>query len=187
MNTRAWIIIPVLLMSACTQYTLVEPQPQKIGDFYTVAPQIHWSREKQGAIELWTVDGPALQAIRFFSGIEDGESMFPATGADSKLPSYRSGMTAIEVEEFVIDTLARLGGTDVQAANLRPFQFGRTPGFRFEFTFLTREGLEFEGMAAGAEARDRLYLILYTGARSHYFGKHKNDVERIFESIQTSA
>lgn len=187
MKARLVISIVCLLLSACSHYTLLEPHRYQVTEFYSVEPQISWSRAKQGTVELWTVDGPLLQAVRLISDIKEGDVLFPVFGQDKKLPQFRAGMTATEIQELVVDSMAASGAANISTSNLRPFQFGTLPGFRFELQFLSADGLEFDGTAAGTTSEGRLFLILYTGTRSHYFDKHKPDVERMLQSIQTSA
>lgn len=188
MNTRSiFSILVILFLSSCTHYTLLEPQRHQVSSVYSVEPQIQWSRVKTGAIEEWTVDGPILQLVRFFDGVKDGDSLFPTYGKNQKRPLFRAGMNATEVQEFVVDTMSAIGYADVRAENLRPFQFGSLPGFRFELQYLSAEGLERNGIAAGTTSGEKLYLILYTGTRSHYFDKHKPHVERMLQTIQTSS
>jgi hypothetical protein len=185
MKSRNLICLLVLLLSSCAYYTLVETDRQKVSDVYSVDPQINWSRSKESTVEIWTVDGPLLQAIRFFDGIADGDGLFRSTDPNKKFPLFRAGMTATEIQELVVDTIANMGGGNVNASSLRPFKFGALPGFRFEVEFLSDDGLELEGLVAGATHKERLYLIVYSGTRAHYFGKHKDDVERMLSSIQT--
>lgn len=71
----------------------------------------------------------------------------------------------------------------VKATNLRPIQFGKAPGYRFEYTHVSKDGLEMEGLAIGAVLHERLYLIIYEGTRQYYFQKHKLDVEKIIDSV----
>lgn len=173
-----------LLLSACAQISLVEPKRQKIGEAFSVEAQIAWSRIPAERIEIWTVDGLRLQAVRFFKGVKDRETLFKA-GEDAKLPVFRAEMTANEVMELVVDTLSRAGASQVAARGLRPADFGDAPGFRFEFGFVDANGLDGEGIAGGAVIEARLYLILYTGSRAHYFPKYKDDVDRLLDSVET--
>jgi hypothetical protein len=103
-------------------------------------------------------------------------------------------MTANEVLEFVVDSMmapyqrALIGpsmlGTGVQTFHLRPFKFGSQPGFRFELTFLSEEGLEYDGFVVGAIKDEKLYLICYAGTREYYYPKYKDAAEQIIASIQ---
>ena len=71
----------------------------------------------------------------------------------------------------------------VKATNLRPTQFGKASGYRFEYTYVSKHGLEMEGFAVGAVLHERLYLIIYEGTSQYYFQKHKLDVEKIIDSV----
>ena len=93
-------------------------------------------------------------------------------------------MTASEIVEFFVDTLSAAGFQKVNTLNLRPEKFGDTQGFRFEMTYLTRAGLEKQGIVAGAVLKERLHLIVYTAAREHYYDKYKDHVDRIIQSVR---
>jgi hypothetical protein len=196
-NRRNILLAIIFLLSACAYYNLVEPVKTDIGSRYSVEPQIAWSRSTQGLIEIWTVDGPALEAIQFFNGIGDGQTLFPAYGKQKeKLPKFKKDMTPNEVLEFIVDSIMAPGlpspvgpnmkGIGAQTIHLRPFKFGSHPGFRFELSFLSQEGLEYEGFVVGTIQDDKLYLICYTGTRQYYYHKYKESVEQIIASIDMS-
>ena len=193
-NRKKILLVIIFLLNGCAYYDLVEPVKRDIGSSYRVEPQIAWSRAAQGKIEIWTVDGPALEAIHFFNGIADGETLFPAYGKQKeKLPKFKKDMTANEVMEFIVDSImaqhpqslveAHLKGTGAQTMHLRPFKFGDHPGYRFELSFLSQEGLEYEGFVVGTIKDDKLYLICYTGTRLYYYPKYKEYVEQLIASI----
>jgi len=182
-RTIAALLCMMLGTGCATAYSLVEPRRAPIGDLYTVEPQIPWSAAKAGKMELWTVDGPALQAIRFINGLTDGDALFGGRDKE-KRPKFRKAMTPTEIMEFVVDSLASSGLQKVEATNLRPEPFGDVPGFRFEMRFVYGGGLEGQGLVVGAVAKEKLYLIMYTGARAHYYAKHEEDVERLVRSVR---
>ncbi|MBI2080419.1 MAG: hypothetical protein HYT86_01640 [candidate division NC10 bacterium] len=93
-------------------------------------------------------------------------------------------MTPTEIMEFAVDSLAAAGLEKVQASGLRPERFGTAQGFRFEMTYLTRQGLEGQGTVVGAVVNERLHLIIYSGARAHYYPKYRDHVERLIQSIR---
>ena len=180
------VLVP-LLLGGCNTYTLVEKERIKVSDAFTVDPQINWSRLREGHIELWTVDGHYLQALRFLDGVGDGQSLLETfVGQNPEMPPFRKDMRATEVQELVVDTLTKMGGGNVESSTLDPINFGSEPGFRFELSFLTEDGLEMDGLAAGAVIDEKLYLILYTGARQFYFQKYHSHVERVIGSVQTA-
>ncbi len=187
MRRIATIAVLLVTLAGCAQYSLVEAKTQNIGGAYTVEAQIDWNKHAEGKVETWTADGPGLEALRFFKGLDDGDALFirpVGTAKEIRFPAYRAGMTASEVMEFVVESLGRAGAANLEARGLQPAQFGAVPGFRFELTFATAQGLEMSGLAAGAVIEDKLHLILYTGARIHYFPKYREDVERLLGSIE---
>ncbi len=179
---RLLAFLAVIIFSGCAHYSLIEPKTYVIADVYSIEPQIAWSSSVRGKSENWTVDGPSLQTILFVKGLEDGESVFPPKG-EKEPPKFKSYMKANEVMEFILDSWRYSGVVQVKATNLRPIQFGKAPGYRFEYTYVSKNGLEMEGLAIGAVLHEQLYLIMYEGTRQYYFQKHKLDVEKIIESV----
>ena len=183
MARPASLFILALLIAACVQYSLVKAEKVAIGDVYTVDAQILWNKKTEGKTEIWTVDGPLLQELRFIKGIEDGEALFRG-GAGRKFPPFKSKMTAIEIKELFETSLAQIGVARMRTLNLRPESFGEVPGFRFEFTYVLKNGLEKQGFALGAVIGELLHMIIYSGTRLHYYPKHKDDVEALVRSIR---
>lgn len=184
MPTRAaHAFLLALFLSGCATYSLVKPVRTPIGDHYTVEPQIAWSAARSGKYAHWTVDGRLLQQIEFVTGLDDGEPLIPDKEQHKK-QVFRKGMAPSDIMELVVDSLAMDGAQKLETRNLRPMPFGTQPGFRFEARFVGKDGLEYEGLVAGAAIKDRLYLIQYSGAHAHYFSKHKQHVERMIESIE---
>ena len=114
------MLLTIMAISGCatTGFTLVEPKRRQMGDLYTVDPQISWSASEKEKVEVWTIDGPALQAVKFFHGIDDGEPLIEPKKAGEERPKFDADMTAIEVMELVIDTLAAEGSSGVKARAL---------------------------------------------------------------------
>ena len=189
-DRMVWMLIclAAAAMSGCSQYNLIEPKRYAITDVYSIEPQIPWSASRSGKLEIWTVDGQALQKIIFVKGLEDGESIFPSRGRRSQRrrtepPKFKAYMRANEVLEFVLDSWRYMGRGQVKSKKLSPTRFGKAPGYHFEYSYLTKSGLEMEGMGVGAVLDDKLYLIVYEGTNQYYFGKHKPDVEKLIESV----
>jgi hypothetical protein len=79
------VLFAVLLTaSGCAPYALVEPTRTRIGESYSVDPQIRWTSLRAGGrTELWTVDGPALDSLRFMKDVGDGQSLLGPSAAAS--------------------------------------------------------------------------------------------------------
>jgi hypothetical protein len=186
MRRVCMVLLVVLATASCAQYSLVEPKRQTIGGTYNVDAQIAWSKTSSGKIVTWTVDSPWLEEVRFATGLTDGDKLFepPRDKAEDNWPEFKSSMRANDIMDFVVDSLARSGMGEVRARNLRPDEFGSASGFRFELSFLSSDGLAYEGLAAGAVIDDKLLLILYTGTHDYYFPKYREPVERLIGSVQ---
>lgn len=207
MKPKILFLTVLLFIGGCTHYTAVPAERRAIGDLYSVKSNITWSQADEGGIQVWTIDGPLLEALRFVT-LKDGDTLFPAADKDDKLPRFRAHMTPNEVVEFFAASLKSVsGGVDthqlargmahpagiragsinastLDVKNLRPADFSRLPGFRFDFSFLSKEGLERQGIAFGSIHEGKLFLMVYTGTKEYYFDKHKQDVEAIFSSVQ---
>ena len=179
------ILAMLAVLGGCAAYSLVDAKQQTIGGTYTVEPGIQWSKITDDKIEVWTVDGASLEAIRFYSGMEAGDRLFTVS-KDVKLPTYDPAMKASEVMEFVVDSIARGGAGNVEGTALRPTQFGTVPGFRFDLSYTSSDGLWVDGLAIGATIDGKLHLIVYAGARQHYFPKYRDEVERMIGTIETT-
>jgi len=178
-----WLALAILLLGSCARYTLVEPKPRTIADLYTVDPQTQWSATTFGKWEIWTVDGSGLEAVQFLTGLNDGQPLFQTADAQKRM-KFQKSMSPSELAELLADGLTSVGAQNVTITNLRPYRFGAADGFRCELSFLNSYGLEKQGLAAGAAVNGRLYLVLYTGAKVHYYDAHRGEVERIIESIR---
>jgi len=180
------LVAATMLLAACSHYALVPPAPYTVADAYVVEPQRPWSRVRRGGHELWTVDGPALQALHLWAGIADGEALIAGRDEhDKDVPVYRRGMRAPDVADLVAASISLQGGEATVEA-LRPAPFGALRGFRFELSFATESGLEKRAACLGAITPDgRLHLIVYEGAAEYYFGQYQDSVAALFGSVRT--
>ena len=195
MRLIAVLLVVLAGAAGCPAYTVVEPARTRVGEGYSVEPQIRWTSLRQaGRSELWTVDGPVLNWLRLVKDVADGETLLgraittPGPGGgrtpEDKQPRFRATMTPSEIMELVVDTWTLLGASKIQATGLRPAKFGSADGFRFELAFVWPDGVEARAMVAGAVVKSRLQLIVYSGARLHYFDKYRPAVDRLFESVR---
>ncbi len=186
--TAAFALAVALTLSACSQFALVEAQkPVTLGGIYTIDPQIAWSKISNGPLEMWTVDGPLLDQVRFYNGIVDGEPLLLLRGPDAiTLPRFRKSMSPLEIRDLIVATFAREGLQNVETRDLRPAPFGPDAGFRFEYGYLTSDGLKKKGMVAGAIHDGRLFVIAYAAPEIHYFDRYRDTVERMIASLRAA-
>jgi hypothetical protein len=171
-------------------YRLIEPGRQTIAGAYTVEPARPWSAFARGEPTTWTIDGPNLQRLRFIGGIEDGQPLLPnppllaLLRVPDRRPRFRTALTLPEVAEIVADGLF---GSLFAPRNIRPAPFGTAPGFRFEVSYATSDGVSREALVAGAVIDRRLHVVVYEGTALHHFARHRDEAERIIDSIRLTA
>lgn len=185
MTRLAVLCLVGVALAGCAGYSLVKTGTHDIDGVYTVQTPIQWSRKTEGKLETWTVDGTTLEGLYFIKGLRKGETLY-RVGPNEKLPNFDPAMKPSEIMEFVIDSMASRGAVDVKGRGLRPWDFGGVPGFRFDLSFKTSDGLAFDGVAVGAVIDNELQAIVFAGAAVYYFPKYKDDIESLLRSIKTS-
>lgn len=186
---RLSVLFFIIFFCGCVSYSLVTKGKNiDVGSVYKVESPITWSSLKESGIETWTVDGPQLQRLVFFKGVEAGKPLIKMSGDKYKnMPVYKNSMTPLEITELFEATLSRLGLTQIETKDLRPDKFASLEGFRFEFSYLTENGLKYDGFVIGAQQGSRLLAIMYIGTELYHYGKYLEDVEKIVSSVEISS
>jgi len=196
MTIRILVLLLAAMLAGCAPYSLVKPDRQTLGGALSVEPGMEWNRVQladiEGKIEMWTLDGPALNRLIFFEGVGDGEPLFkPRSGSggsakkDEKLAVFRDTMNPFEVQELVHATIARnFQTTIVECRNLKPVQFGDGSGFRFDTKFTARDEVDRRGVFVATVRGSRLYGVWFFGAGSHYFDRYLPEFKRLVDSAQ---
>lgn len=194
MNRLVPLLAFLTLVAGCaTTYTLVEPRRQTVGEVISVEPGLKWNKMAysayDGRVEVWTLDGPALNTLVFFTGVRDGEPLFVPRFADKtrmeKPPVFRSTMNPVEVQELLNATVTRFFRTTLaEERNMRPQTIGGGRGFRFETRMVGRDEVERAGTFVGTISNGKLYGAWFQGARLHYFARYVPEFDRIIASAQ---
>ena len=184
-RTPLALIVAAVALAGCVGYALVKPERVSIvGDYFTVETPIAWSKIASGKTESWTVDGGSLEELVFIAGVDDGDTLFRVAEAEkARTPTFKKGMTTLDAREFIESSMAARGWQSLAIRDFRVAPFGSLPGFRAELDYATRGGLEKTGFMLGAIHKDRLHLIVYTGARLYFFDKYRNDAEKVAASV----
>ena len=162
-------------------YTLVESGVHR-ASAYSFATPINWSQRSSSAPVVWTVDGEGLEFMLHFDGIESGTKIFKGMPEDGQ--PFSADMRASDIADLFIESFGQARGAGaVRLLSLRPTEFGPWSGFAFELEFESVGGLPMRALATGAVVDERLYLIVYAGARDYYFDKYLPHVEEIVNSI----
>jgi len=189
MSRRLAAMLLALLCAACTQYSLVGPGRTAVGGL-SVEPGIAWNRASGlttgPGTETWTLDGPLLDSLIILAALPDGKPLPLLRGAPTdKLQPFRATMTASEVMDLFEATFAaEMKTTVIETRNLRPLSLGGAEGFRFEVSYTGENEVESEMVVAGAISGGKLYLLVYRGARLHYFPKYLPEFEKLVSSAR---
>jgi hypothetical protein len=186
--------IALLLMAGCTSYALVSAERQTVGGVISVAPGTKWNKvtmtDFAGAVEVWTLDGPVLNTLVFFTGVPDGEPLFTrrqplGAPAGEKPPVFRTSMNPVEVQELLEATVARYFQTTLaEGRNLKAAPVANGQGFRFETRLVGKDEVERDGVFVGTIRRGKLYGAWFQGAKLHYFGRYLPEFDRMLASAE---
>ena len=182
--------ILALILSGCVQYSLVEPGPVQVKEM-NISTNIPWNKapavSKPGPkTEMWTTDGPLLNALIFFSGVGDGEHLFNQKSRKDPMPTFSKDMLPHDVVSLAEASMTKhLGAGDVlvKSKNLKPIMLNGQPGFRFNMDFYNVDGLAFQSDMVCSIKEDKLYAVLYLGTELHYYDNYKDEVEHIFNTL----
>lgn len=185
---RLSMLLAGLALAGCEPFTLVEDKPITVGAF-SVQPQMAWSsgRTNQSNVDMWTVDGLALNSLIFFSDIKSGEPLMELPNTDKKdTRSYSSTMLPDEVAELVGYYLTHTGSRELKLGPMQPVHLGSQQGFRFDATYVTDGGLKMKAMAIFAQPNGKLDLMLFYAPEEYYYGHLAGPVEHLFETATVS-
>ena len=188
------LLVAAIVLAACAPFTLVTPQRQTVGGVISVEPGMRWNKLEispyQGKVEVWTLDGLALNSLLFFTGVPDGEPLFvsrslAASGQQEKPPVFRANMNPLEIQELFDATIARNFRTSIiESQGLKPVEVAGVPGFRFETRFVGRDEVVRSGVFLGTVRGGKLYGAWFQGARLHYFQRYVPEVEKMAASAR---
>lgn len=185
MKRIVFILTACLFLSSCV-YSLIEAKPQKVGSTFHVSTPVEWNHFERDKMTIWTMDGMGLQQLRFISGIEDGEVLYPSGKPEvvEKLPKFDKKMSLIEIREFLVNSVDATNFQDFREDAFEPATFGGVNGFRMQYRMASKQGLEYRGLFVGAVRKDKLYLVQYLGTDLHYFDKALPAAEEIIQSLK---
>jgi hypothetical protein len=204
-SARLALLSAALPLAACSSlgggeygigdYNLVRIHRVEVGDggMTVVAPR-PWNERRRSIlfddvrdVEDWTLNGPILDGISFVSGMKSGRYLIrQRKSADQQVPKFRADMTPPEIAAM-LESLYRVRGGAVEFRTLslqpRPF-LGAANGFQLDYEHLDSDELWRKGRVVGAVIGDRLYLVMFDAARSHYYNAALPDFEAIVGSAQ---
>lgn len=191
MKKKPLVLALLLSLSACQHYVMVEPKRTTIANTFSVEPQTAWNKfvppDGPDKFETWTINGPLLDVVRFYSNVADGDTLFKLTPQQREkitLPAFKSSMEPQEIMELYESTVARITDSATKTRDLQPAKLGALPGFRFEMDITPRDEVARTALVVGAVRNKTLILIVYQAATLHYYPRYLPQVERMIDSVQ---
>ncbi len=92
-----------------------------------------------------------------------------------------------EIEELTESSIVKLfgeGQVSVETSGLRPHRFHDLQGFLFDLDIATSDGPDYGGIAGALVYNNKLYLIVFLGARPYYFDRHKDEALAIIQGTK---
>ena len=179
----------LLLCSGCAGVDLVSAgKPADLGDGVSVVPPVAWARiHNPAAGSSLTIDGVGLGEVRYYTGVMPGKPIIDiGTLSNAEIGTYNASMLPNEIMDLLAANLEKTDCQNVHASNLAPAKFGTATGFRFDVSYLTKDGLEMKGEALAAQRGGKLDVLLYVAPNEYYYALRKTDVEQLFASVQTT-
>ena len=197
MRLAPWLAAAALcaLAGCAAQMVKVEPGQVTVKEALSLTAANAWNRFElgqqylsvaPGAAEVWTQDGITLDALAFFVGVAQGETLGRAI-AGKKLPAFRSTMTPGEIVELY-EQMATQDGSAFALKRVAPGRFGDQPGFRFEHTITRKsDNVLLKGVGQGAVVKGKLYLVAFTAPSIYYYDRHLPQIEPLMASARIRA
>jgi hypothetical protein len=194
---RAAIALAIALsLTACVNYSLIEPGPRTVRGELRVEPTIAWNKRRQvmliedeivshnPTVEIWTQDGTGVDQLVFYVGVEEGQPLIRGR-AGRDLPRFHKDMGGTEITELLEASLvAALQASEIEQRELRPVPFAGGDGFRFRFGFALDDEVGREATAVGTVRNGKLYLIVWVGTRLYHHDLYLPEFEKIVASAR---
>jgi hypothetical protein len=182
----------LLLLAGCQRFLLVKPERQTVGGVISVQPGVEWNKlgmhNYKGKIEVWTLDGPTLNTLVFFTGVPDGEPLLTVNvpgKTQEQPPVFRATMNPIEVQELLQATITRMFETTlVEGHDLQPTSLAEGRAFRFETRMVGRDEVERDGVFVGTIRGNKLYGAWFQGAKLYYFSRYLPEFDGMVASAK---
>jgi len=136
-------------------------------------------------VEIWTIDGDALNKVSFYGGIATGEPLLREVDKTNQpLPKVAANMIMTDIPALLESTYRSQHSVDQMAIDVQePATLGSNKAIRFTYTFTRSDDQVLrKGEGIGTLANGKLYLVTYEAPALYYFDK---DVEKYRQLVTT--
>ena len=183
------IALLCVLLAACNSAggPLVKPGPNPAGGKLLIDSPMEWTRFSSNRFQLWTMDGPLLNRLYLVPTVREKEFIFLGQRETRRRPDgayYKRGLREDELRDLILDGLRAVGAVNLESSDLRPAQFGKRDGLRFEFSMANEEGLKYAGQVAAFEHEKGLALAIFMAPAEFYYPRDAGSVSNMLETLR---
>lgn len=174
---KKWLVLLALLAVGCAPWVRVGGVYQDTEKNFSVDLPQGWMKSNTAESLLITRDGMLLQMI-FIERVKATDEL---RHTKKKL---EPSMLPHEAAEVIADNIGSDPSiTDFTLLENAPTTIANRPGFRLQYTFKNKDGLQFKGMYCGFLSGDWFYALRYTAPARYYFDKDVGTFERVLNSF----
>jgi hypothetical protein len=146
----------------------------------SATPAREWnqlSRNDGKNVELWTLDGDALNKVTFFAGIASGKPLLRELDKKHQpLPKVSRTMLMTDIPALLESTYrSQHAVNQMSITSQEPATLAGHKAIRFTYSLVANDEVRRNGEAIGALVDGKLYLVTYEAPALHFFDK---DVEK---------
>lgn len=150
----------------------------------SVAPPRDWNRlgiNPGKRAETWTLNGPQLDDLTFYAGVEPGEPLVKERNKKrDPLPKFTSSTLVVEVPELLEGTYRTYKDIGAfQVTSTKSAEFLGHSGALFTYEYTDQDQLTRKGEANAAIIDGKLYMATFDAPRLFYFDKLIADVRAL--------
>jgi hypothetical protein len=186
MKRLLWIVVAFALAGCAIPAIKVGPGSTVVGDKMTLSIDSAWNHLPTSRYPwtVWTADGVAIDELRFWPGLKDGEALAPTANGDQRPLNFKATMQAHELVALFGSLYARDGST-FTLDKLEPADFVGVKGFRFRYSVVRYyDDVKLSGVAWAAVRNNELYAMTFTAPRIGFFPRYEKRLEQIAKSAR---
>lgn len=145
----------------------------------------------QQPYETWTLEGAALDQLRFWAGIQPGQALMTlapgSVPSGQKLPRMPTFTAGMEPDQLVslFELLYSADGSRFTATRVQPAVFVGEPGVRFDFRVVRkRDDLQLHGTGWVAVHKNELFAVTYVAPELAYWRKLAPKAESVVSTAR---
>jgi len=185
---RGLLLAAALLATGCANVAKVSTGENLVGGRVSLNLDAAWNQVNLGNRKavLWTQDGVPLDALEFWVGIKDGDTLAEVP-KDKRPLVFKPGMPPHELVALFEGLYGRDGST-FKLLKLAPADFLGGKGIRFEYEVVRKsDDVTVLGVAWAVVQGSELFAMTFTAPRLGFYARHLPKVEQAAASARLKA